>query len=335
MKTNIFLPKKINVGFQERKDTYTGKLAYVIYFDAKGVLRKESSWNSWRDQKIQNEEFENEPTSGFVLNKKAGGYSTGWNHRQTYVRIYDPRGFEFEITVPNLLYILENTNSIKGKGLEGDFVYGWDGKDLVLIPVDSPDYEEITKLNDLRHEQNYVKGRDLKVGCTYLDVDGKELIFMGKFHEYTWKGKSKNKSFFFYNSNSEYRGFITMKSVSEKLVSTVSEECVENYADIMDELEGNTSYSPVDSSKETFTHYTYDEIVEKMNNCSWSYIYCYNNERQRVEICKITDGNYYSRYYNDYRSKIVSGTLKEVFDYIQPMWRTQYLENGRLYKEEK
>lgn len=35
MNTNIFIPTKINVGFQERKDTYTGKLAYVIYFDEK------------------------------------------------------------------------------------------------------------------------------------------------------------------------------------------------------------------------------------------------------------------------------------------------------------
>ena len=33
MKTNIFIPAKINVVFQERKDTYTSKLAYVIYFD--------------------------------------------------------------------------------------------------------------------------------------------------------------------------------------------------------------------------------------------------------------------------------------------------------------
>ena len=38
MKTNIFIPTKINVGFQERKDTYTSKLAYVIYFDEKGKL---------------------------------------------------------------------------------------------------------------------------------------------------------------------------------------------------------------------------------------------------------------------------------------------------------
>lgn len=70
MKSNIFIPKKINVGYQNRSGTYTGKLAYIIYYDEKGVLRKERSWNGWRDEDIPNDEFDNEPTEGFVLNKK-------------------------------------------------------------------------------------------------------------------------------------------------------------------------------------------------------------------------------------------------------------------------
>ena len=52
---SIFVPKKVNVGFQNRKDTYTGKLAYVIYFDENGKLRKEPSWQGWRDKQIPNE----------------------------------------------------------------------------------------------------------------------------------------------------------------------------------------------------------------------------------------------------------------------------------------
>ena len=116
MKSNIFIPKRINVGYQNRLDTYTGKLAYVIYYDEKGVLRKETSWNGWRDKDIPNTEFDNVPTEGFVFNKKVGDYSSGWDHRQAYCRVYDPRGFEFEITIENLLYILENCSCIKGKG---------------------------------------------------------------------------------------------------------------------------------------------------------------------------------------------------------------------------
>lgn len=32
---SIYIPKKIKVGYQNRSDTYTKKLAYVIYYDEK------------------------------------------------------------------------------------------------------------------------------------------------------------------------------------------------------------------------------------------------------------------------------------------------------------
>lgn len=73
MNTNIFIPTKINVGFQERKDTYTGKLAYVIYFDEKGKLRKETSWQGWRDENIPNVL---KPT------KKRNGSLVKWKQKQ-------------------------------------------------------------------------------------------------------------------------------------------------------------------------------------------------------------------------------------------------------------
>lgn len=186
MNTNIFVPSKINVGFQNRQDTYTGKLAYVIYFDEKGKLRKQASWDGWRDENIPNEIYENEPTEGFVLNKKAGGVeeSWGWNPRKTYTRVYDPRGFEFEISIPNLLWILENCDCIKGKGLEGQFVYGWDGKELVLVPVESPDYKEIQEKNQIVHNNLFIKAKDLIVGATYEMLNGDKYVYMGKYDRY-------------------------------------------------------------------------------------------------------------------------------------------------------
>lgn len=184
MQSNIFIPKTINVGYQNRDDTYTGKLAYVIYYDEKGKLRKETSWNSWRNKDIPNDEFENVPTEGFVLNKKAGDYSTGWDHRHAYCRVYDPRGFEFEISIENLLYILENTTCIPGKGLQGEFVYGWDGKDLVLMPVVAPDYKQIAAYNMIVHNNESIKTRDLVLGATYLTKENTEWIYMGRFETY-------------------------------------------------------------------------------------------------------------------------------------------------------
>lgn len=184
MDTSLYLPNKIKVGYQERKDTYTGKLAYVIYYDNKGTLRKEKSWESWRDKKIDPDEFDNVPTEGFVLNKKVGDYSEYYYHRQAYTRVYDPRGFEFEITIQNLLYILENTSSIKGKGLEGEFVYAWDGTELVLVPVDSPDYKDIAKYSNTLKENKSFKGKDMIVGATYLGKGNNELVYLGRYPVY-------------------------------------------------------------------------------------------------------------------------------------------------------
>ena len=33
LNSSIFVPKTINVGYQNRSGTYTGRLAYVIYYD--------------------------------------------------------------------------------------------------------------------------------------------------------------------------------------------------------------------------------------------------------------------------------------------------------------
>ena len=350
IKTNIFIPKKINVGFQKRSDTYTKKLAYIIYYDEKGNLRKEKSWDSWRDKKIDNEVFDNEPTSGFVLNKKAGGYSTGWNHRQTYVRVYDPRGFEFEINIQNLLYILENTNSIKGKGLEGDFIYGWEGKDLILIPIDSPDYKELNELNNIRHNNEYVKTKDLKLGGIYLHKNGSKYVYLGKFDEYRYGGeKQKTKSFFFATTT----GYIdTMKSISQKFISVVSDECVDNYADLMHKLEGNSSYSPIDKSKEEYILYT-KENLEKAFKYSWAYMYNGNHKphtnthvsREKVDGSYIysytaKNPNYRTLSWEDRRNgikaepydiKISFNGEDEFIEKFKPMYLQKYLQNGRKY----
>ena len=221
MKTNIFVPKKINVGFQNRKDTYTGKLAYVIYYDQKGKLRKETSWNGWRNKDIPNEIYDNEPMEGFVLNKKVGGVeeSWGWDVRKTYTRIYDPRGFEFEITVPNLLWILENCDCIKGKGLEGKFVYGWDGTELVLVPVESPDYKEITEKSNIIHNNEFIKAKDLVIGATYETLQGVKYVYMGKYDAY-------NTEVNYYYKKNSYNNYKNIEGWEHPLDSTWNDDIV-------------------------------------------------------------------------------------------------------------
>ena len=176
----MFLPKKLRAGFCNRKDTYTGKLAYVIYYDDLGKLRKEKSFESWRDKRIDIQEFTNEPTEGFVLNKKVGDYSSGWNHRSTYIRVYDPRGFEVEISVANLLYILRDCYCHPGKGLEGSFVYAWEGTELLLLSCGAKEYKEhLEKTKSL--EKGRTEKKELKEGHIYNDSHGKQYVYLGKY----------------------------------------------------------------------------------------------------------------------------------------------------------
>jgi hypothetical protein len=356
MGASFFIPKKINVGFQKREGTYTGKLAYIVYFDEKGKLRKETSWNGWRHKDIPNEIYDNEPTSGFVLNKKVGDYVSYWNHRQAYVRVYDPRGFEFEITIQNLLYILENATSTKGKGLEGDFVYGWDGKDLVLIPIEAPDYIELVKLNELRHSDKKIGARDLKIGGTYRTRQNEEWIYMRKHDVYSYsRSKQAKPSFWFYQRSKDgsYGYFQQIKSVASKLVEVISDECVEDYADIFEKMERNSTYSPIDDSKTVYIPYTLEEVEEYMKDRDWFYGFSdFNNIDNKMERQQIRFYNgkyqYYEREWverewgygwNRRTEKVVQSvtkvvdTLEEAFNTVKPHKKMQYLANGKFHGE--
>lgn len=277
MNSNIFIPKKIKVGYQHRTDTYTKKLAYVIYYDGKGVLRKEKSWRGWihdkeRDQYtgqyknnkpvyekvpgIPPDDFDNEPMEGFVLNKKVGGDRYSWNPRQTYTRVYDPRGFEFEITVPNLLYILENTNSIKGKGLEGKFVYGWDGKELVLIPEEAPEYAD---MQDFTAIQELSVGKtDMVVGMDYITKKKEVITYLGHYPEYSqsasynkekkeyeYKTRSAKKHWF-YNPTAKYSNYIVNYTGLTHIAKQSSDVINPELGDYLSKLETNKRYSPIE-----------------------------------------------------------------------------------------
>lgn len=178
------IPETLKVGFNNRPDTYSGKLAYVTYINKKGDIAKEASWNGWIDKRIEVETYENKPIEGFVLNKRAGGYKSGWNFRQTKCRVYDPRGFEVEISVENLLYILQECTSSKGKGLEGEFVYAWSGTELILLPVCSEDYKAST---ELMKRQEDITLKSLKVGAAYKGSAVDYLIYIGKMEWYVWR----------------------------------------------------------------------------------------------------------------------------------------------------
>lgn len=354
MKSAIYIPKKINVGYRKRKDTYTGKLAYVIYWDEKGVLRKEKSWNGWRDESIPNDEFENIPTEGFVLNKHAGGIenSWGWNARKSYCRIYDPRGFEFEITIENLLYILENTSCIKGKGIEGELIYGWDGSNLVLIPTESPDYKKMVTYSNAIKENKMFSAKDMVIGGTYLTKNNEHCVYMGRFNvysNYNYEPQPQSKHYWFYDGSC----FFHQKSFPKnKIIDCIDDKCSDNYADLFYKMEGNFEYSPYDKTKDKIASYTIDGFRDNFNY--WGdgfFISKYLGEYKDYKIRKSKTGSGYVIYEkirrwgykfcdifpfetNEYGEKeMIPVSLDEIFKKMKPEYVQMYLQNGREYRK--
>jgi hypothetical protein len=286
-------------------------LAYVIYYDNKGVLRKQTSWDSWRHKNIKPNDYDNIPTEGFVLNKKAGGYDTGWNHRNTYCRVWDPRGFEFEITIPNLLFILQETSSLKGKGLEGEFVYAWDGKDLVLLPASCAEYQnslEFTKL-----QSGKVSMKEMVDGYTYETKNQEILTYVGKYdslyREHEWNDNVQlGKRFVFLNKNNK---FVLLPGIAT-LAKVHSDVVPDNYAALVEKFK-KSEHSPIIKdvllenvvyNKESNHRYYYFRRNEKDYPFDHAFIKENDNTYKQYALYPRTKeenqgGTGYNRYYNN------------------------------------
>lgn len=100
---------------------------------------------------------------------------------------------------------MENCNCIKGKGLEGKFVYGWEGTELLLVPVESPDYKEIKEKSQIRNNNEFIAAKDLIVGGTYETIEGEQYVYMGKFKPWDIEiNRYKTKSYWGGDGEYEY-----------------------------------------------------------------------------------------------------------------------------------
>lgn len=211
MNNKLYIPKTIRIGFQERSDTFTKKLAYVIYFDDKNVLRKETSWEGWRDKKIPFIDLENKPTNGFVLNKGLQRDNYHFGSGRSVIRIHDPREFEFEITVDNLVGILMNYDMSK-KDIQGECVFAWSGKDLVLLPVNSVEYQSSQQFT--KKQAKNLSTKELVKGRLYSQKkNDKPLRYLGYFEWFELDGygyhinssfKTKGKKHIFYDEDYKF-----------------------------------------------------------------------------------------------------------------------------------
>lgn len=181
IKREFIMPEYINLAF---KNGCTRDEKEVTYIECNHRGRKLAEK---KDKDIEHPlklfRLSNAPESGFLIRNDVGKYSSGWRHKSGHCRLYDPRGFYFDITLENLVYILENTDSIRDAELRGSYVYGWNGDNFVLVPVYSEDYKDAKKENHY-HEQHSISEDELTVGVTYLTCQAEKVVYMGRFPYY-------------------------------------------------------------------------------------------------------------------------------------------------------
>lgn len=262
MQPTLFIPKKLKVGFVHHEGTFTGKLAYVIYFDEKGKLRKESSWEKWRDTEIETIEIDNTPRAGFMLNKGIQRYAE-WGSGRSVIRVHDPREFEFEIAVDNLIGLLMHSDVSKRDIME-KCVYAWAGPELVLLPVNSDAYQSSVVYTQKQDQK--VSARALVPGRQYEQKKATEVLtYLGHFPWYEmtneWEQVRLNGSRHWSHSDYRYQtttthqlkgkrhvfhdgsGFVTPAVAT--LSGALSDEIVADFAALVDAFFHTTWSQPV------------------------------------------------------------------------------------------
>ena len=288
MKTELFIPTTVTVGCQKRNDTYTGKLAYVIYTDNKGVLRKEKSWQGWRDQSIPPEQFNNVPTTGFTFNKGVQRYGDWHSSGRSMVRVWDPRGFEFEVSIENLIGLLMHSDVSK-RDIVQPCVYAWHGTELILLPTNSEVYE--TSVNHTAKQDMKVKAKELGIGYTYeIKSTERHVVYIGKFTIYQDKevkvptarwavmskihAEKKNQHIFY---EVDTKTFV-VKSPTAYIAKVVSEECHPEYADLVDQYYKLKMSQPIQGLK----------LIPHVPKGNW------DNEANRYHHDEKYQGHYYA-----------------------------------------
>lgn len=296
----MIVPSKIKVGFQERNDTYTGQLGYVIYYDDKGILRKETSWNSWRSKKIEPQEFDNIPIEGFVVNKGNTGKCYSHYDRNPFIRIYDPRNFEFEITLGNLMLIMNYCSFEKGKAISGKFSYAWNGTSLWLLPVESDEYKQAYA--EFKREKQTFKPKDLRPGMVLM----KKSVRGSKRESFVYLGYLETSKYNISNYSIRYYGKILPKK--EKGHLFVSNDPNSYY-------EGFQHIKP-SAFDEFIGEVNIDEYLDRYKK-----EYCYEFKNLEFIPHQSTDNYYKNIIYIDSKTIIL-------LDYYVPSIKIKMTDNG-------
>ena len=192
--------------------------------------------------------------------------------------------------------------------MEGEFIYAWEGKDLILLPCDSFDYKKSKEYTELQTGKIGVK--DLVPGYTYENNRQEKFIYLGKFDYRVWEyPKNENgrknyqnkipkleKHFIFMDADKQTT-FAPTKSLTT-FKAIVSKEEHSNLAGLIDRYFNATPYCSEFDYFELGTHIMKNDVTRYSSGVAVKIIenklYRYHAEQESRQ------NGYQSIYTNDF-----------------------------------
>lgn len=178
----IKIPTKVYVGFQNRPSSDDVPLGFMTPWGEDEAARKRiATVDNWargygNTEKVEPVTLNNIPMTGFRISR-AVRRSGGWgSSNATFVRVEDPRGFELEISVQNLLMLMDN-NITQDAEIIQECIWGRDGGNNILLAVNSQPYLDATE--NTRRSASRVSAKEVKPGFEVTLENGDRGFYYG------------------------------------------------------------------------------------------------------------------------------------------------------------
>lgn len=189
---NIKIPEQHYVTLQGREKNVP--IGFLTPFGTNAAAKKRMAtaddWaKDWNRTKLEIEAktVDNVLMTGFKIAHSVSRYSTS----NVVWRILDPRGFELEISSPNMSDLIGVTTIENGE-IQERCIWARQGANNVLLAENDPEYIQ-AKTNSERVEKK-VSLRDLEIGNTVVLFNGTIGQYMGCFHFLSLSYGSYNRS---------------------------------------------------------------------------------------------------------------------------------------------
>jgi hypothetical protein len=196
LNTNIKIFSELYVGLKDQ-GINSPKLGFATPLE-KGAafIKRKSTVDNWAKTNAYNPETKKyEQTvahANVVSNELRPGFKVTDDVRRIYWgggnivwRVFDPAGFELEISSANLMAIIQVCGIQPGGIINGNCCWGRDGANNILLHESSDVYQNSFKnAEDLKLSKG-VSQKDVVVGAKYILQNGGTAIYLGKFHVHT------------------------------------------------------------------------------------------------------------------------------------------------------